>query len=191
MFKRTYWRWYTREELPYIEMVVISVDCTFKKVDDADYVAIHVYGVSGARFYLLARRHEQMGFRATKDAIRILWDEFKPSATLIEDKANGSAVIEELSREVPGVLAINPALTPEDLRRFIAEADRGKGSAEYIYIAHTDSKKITEMAPILNRAPRSTIKWNPENLGGIDRLVRYTGVTTRPATSVRGKSRPV
>ncbi len=89
-------------------MIVISVDCTFKKVDDADFVAIHVYGVCGARFYLLARRHEQMGFRATKDAIRILWDEFKPSATLIEDKANGSAVIEELSREVPGVLAINP-----------------------------------------------------------------------------------
>ena len=76
MFKRTYWRWYNREELPYIEMVVISVDCTFKKVDDADFVAIHVYGVCGARFYLLARRHEQMGFRATKDAIRILWDEF-------------------------------------------------------------------------------------------------------------------
>ena len=49
-----------------------------------------------------------MGFRATKDAIRILWDEFKPSATLIEDKANGSAVIEELGREVPGVIAINP-----------------------------------------------------------------------------------
>ena len=47
-------------------------------------------------------------FRATKDAVRMLWDEFKPSATLIEDKANGSAVIEELSREVPGVLAINP-----------------------------------------------------------------------------------
>jgi predicted phage terminase large subunit-like protein len=108
MFKRTFWRWYTREELPYIEMVVISVDCTFKRVDDADFVAIHVYGVCGARFYLLARRHEQMGFRATKDAIRILWDEFKPSATLIEDKANGSAVIEELSREVPGVIAINP-----------------------------------------------------------------------------------
>lgn len=108
MFKRSFWRWYTRAELPAAQMIVISVDCTFKKVDDADYVAIHVYAVVGPRFYLIARRHEQMGFKATKDAIRILWDEFKPSATLIEDKANGPAVIEALSVEVPGVIAINP-----------------------------------------------------------------------------------
>jgi len=108
MFKRSYWRRYAREELPALNMVVISADCTFKDVSSSDYVAIHVWGVVGARFYLLARKHEQMGFTATKRAIRVLWEEFHPSATLIEDKANGSAVIEELSREVPGVIAITP-----------------------------------------------------------------------------------
>ena len=108
MFKRSFFQRYTREELPRFDLVVISVDCTFKKTDDADFVAIHVYGVAGPRFYLLARRHEQMGFTATKQSIRLLWDQYRPVATLIEDKANGSAVIEELSREVPGVIAINP-----------------------------------------------------------------------------------
>jgi len=108
MFKRRYWRWYTRGELPALTIVVISVDCTFKAVSDSDYVAIHVWGVAGASFYLLDRQHERMGFSATKQAIRILWDRWKPSATLIEDKANGPAVIEELSREIPGVIAINP-----------------------------------------------------------------------------------
>ena len=108
MFKRTFWRWYTRAELPALDIVVISVDCTFKAVSDSDFVAIHVWGTAGSRFYLLARIHERMGFSATKQAIRNLWDEFKPSATLIEDKANGSAVIEALSSEVPGVIAINP-----------------------------------------------------------------------------------
>jgi predicted phage terminase large subunit-like protein len=108
MFKRQYWRRYTREELPALDMVIISVDCTFKAVSDSDYVAIHVYGFCGPRIYLLARRHDKMGFTATKASVRVLWDEFKPSATIIEDKANGSAVIEELGREVPGVIAINP-----------------------------------------------------------------------------------
>lgn len=108
MFKRHFWRRYTAEELPAIDVIVISVDCTFKDASESDYVAIHVYGFTGPRCYLLARKHDQMGFTATKQAIRILWDEFKPAATLIEDKANGSAVIEELSREIPGVLAINP-----------------------------------------------------------------------------------
>jgi predicted phage terminase large subunit-like protein len=108
MFKRTYFQRYRREELPACQFVVITVDCTFKKVDDADFVAIHVYAVVGPRYYMLARRHERMGFRATKDTVRMLWDQYKPVATLIEDKANGSAVIEALSAEVPGVIAINP-----------------------------------------------------------------------------------
>lgn len=108
MFKRSYWRWYMRAELPALHIIVISVDCTFKAVSDSDFVSIQVWGAVGPRFYLLARRHERMGFSATKQAIRILWDEWKPSATLIEDKANGPAVIEELSREIPGVIAINP-----------------------------------------------------------------------------------
>lgn len=108
MFKRSYFRRYMRAELQSLDIIVISVDCTFKKAEDSDFVALHVYGVAGTRYYLLDRIHEQMGFAATKQAIRNLWDQYKPSATLIEDKANGSAVIEELSPEVPAVLAINP-----------------------------------------------------------------------------------
>jgi predicted phage terminase large subunit-like protein len=108
LFKRSWWRRFTKEELPSIEMVVISVDATFKEAGDVDYVAIHVYGFSGPRCFLLARRHERMGFTATKHSIRVLYDEFRPSAILVEDKANGSAIIEELSREIPGVIAINP-----------------------------------------------------------------------------------
>ncbi len=108
MFKRVYWRRYTRDELPSIEVIIISVDASFKDKTTSDFVAIHVYGFVGPRCYLLARRHDQMGFTTTKETVRILWDEFRPAAVLIEDKANGTAVIEELSREIPGVIAINP-----------------------------------------------------------------------------------
>jgi predicted phage terminase large subunit-like protein len=108
LFKREWWRYYRPEELPGLDMIVISVDATFKEAIDVDFVAIHVYGFVGPRVYLLARRHQKMGFTATKDSIRILNAEFRPSAILIEDKANGPAIIEELGREIAGVIAITP-----------------------------------------------------------------------------------
>ena len=108
LFKRNWWRSYRKEELPALDFILISVDATFKEAGDVDYVAIHVYGFAGPRVFLLARRHDRMGFTATKDSIRILYAEFLPSAVLIEDKANGPAIIEELSREIMGVIAITP-----------------------------------------------------------------------------------
>jgi len=108
LFKRSWWRYYDKPELPELWMVIISVDASFKDKETSDYVAIHVYGFHGPRVYLLARRHDHLGFTATKDSIRVLYDEFRPSAVLIEDKANGTAIIEELSREIPGVVAITP-----------------------------------------------------------------------------------
>jgi predicted phage terminase large subunit-like protein len=108
LFKREWWRYYRPEELPGLDMTVITVDATFKDAKDSDFVAIHVYGFAGPRIYLLARRHQRMGFTATKESIRILYAQYLPSAVLIEDKANGSAVIEELQREISGVIAINP-----------------------------------------------------------------------------------
>jgi predicted phage terminase large subunit-like protein len=108
LFKRNWWRYYRPEELPALHMRVISVDATFKESGDVDFVAIHVYGFVGPRTYLLARRHQKMGFTATKESIRVLYAEFSPNAVLIEDKANGSAIIEELSREIAGVIAITP-----------------------------------------------------------------------------------
>lgn len=108
LFKREWWQYYRAEELPALDVIIISVDATFKEAKDADYVAIHVYGFVGPRIYLLARRHQKMGFIATKDSIRVLYAQFRPSAVLVEDKANGPAIIEELGREIPGVIAITP-----------------------------------------------------------------------------------
>src|SRR6202020_563688 len=87
LFKRDWWRYYRPEELPGLDMTIISVDATFKDTKDSDFVAIHVYGFAGPRIYLLARRHQQMGFTATKDSIRVLYAQYLPSAVLIEDKA--------------------------------------------------------------------------------------------------------
>jgi predicted phage terminase large subunit-like protein len=92
------------------DQVILSADCTFKGTDDSDYVVIQVWGLLGPDFYLLDQTREQMGFWKTCEEIvriRNAW----PNALgiLIEDKANGSAVIETLQKTIPGIIAVNPA----------------------------------------------------------------------------------
>lgn len=111
IFERKNWRFY--KELPGglagMDEIVISVDCTFKDLESSDYVAIQAWGRKAANEYLLRRMKERLNFSATVLAVRSMNALYPDAiATLIEDKANGSAVIETLNAEIPGVLAIQP-----------------------------------------------------------------------------------
>ena len=107
VFNRKHWQFY--KALPQIDEVVMSVDCSFKDLKTSDFVALHVWGVRGANKYLLYRVRARMGFSATVTAIRAAKALYPQTiAILVEDKANGSAVIETLRTEIPGVIAINP-----------------------------------------------------------------------------------
>lgn len=88
---------------------VQSWDCTFKDKDTSDYVAGHLWARHGADFYLRDRHHERMGIVETMKAIKAMtarWPAAK--AKLVEDKANGSAVIEMLEKQIPGMIGVNP-----------------------------------------------------------------------------------
>lgn len=89
--------------------IIGSWDATFKDTDDSDYVVGIVVGRIGADRYVLARKRERMGFSDTQRAIvqqRKDWPQMWE--ILIEDKANGSAIIETLSGLVTGIVAVNP-----------------------------------------------------------------------------------
>jgi predicted phage terminase large subunit-like protein len=107
IFARSDWKFWRAE--PEIDELILSVDCTFKDVESSDFVAIQAWGVKGANKYLLKRHKERLNFAATCVAVRAMKALFpRAIAVLIEDKANGSAVIETIAGEVAGVLAINP-----------------------------------------------------------------------------------
>jgi len=113
IFLRKDWKFY--KALPAdLDEVVMSVDCTFKDLQSSDYVAIQVWGRKGANHYLLHRVKEHLGFSATCSTVRTVRalanSKFKPAvnAVLVEDKANGSAVIETLSSEIGGIIPVSP-----------------------------------------------------------------------------------
>lgn len=107
MLKREWWRYY--EMAPPFASMLISVDATFKGEDDSDYVVVQVWGKVGANMYLVEQVRAKMNFPATLQTIRNISKKY-PEAhwKLVEDKANGSAIIATLQREIGGVVAINP-----------------------------------------------------------------------------------
>lgn len=113
IFKRDCWKYYKIVPALFDE-VVLSVDCTFKDLQSSDFVAMQAWGRIGANHYLLRRLKERLGFSATCQALRTfraaVCAEFKPAAiaVLVEDKANGTAVIETMTTEIGGVIAITP-----------------------------------------------------------------------------------
>lgn len=88
---------------------VQSWDCTFKDLSSSDYVVGQIWASIGGGFYLVDQLRAKMGFLATCQAIRDWRTKYPKARTiLIEDKANGSAVIEVLGKEFPGLLAVEP-----------------------------------------------------------------------------------
>ena len=98
------------EKLPTtFDMKIISVDAAFKDLATSDYVAIGAIGVKGRKRYVLNVVNQHLDAAATEAEIRRQRDVHRPvCAVLVEDKANGPAVVQRLKMNLPGVIAINP-----------------------------------------------------------------------------------
>jgi predicted phage terminase large subunit-like protein len=91
------------------DQVLVSVDAAFKGVDVSDYVVIQVWGRKGGEFFLLDMIRSKLTFTGTIEALKRVCRKWpRASAKLIEDKANGPAIIDTLKKEISGVIARNP-----------------------------------------------------------------------------------
>lgn len=86
-----------------------SWDFTFKDLDGNDFVCGGVFAWAGADVYLVYRIKERLDFPGSISAIRSLSAKY-PQATLklVEDKANGPAIIAMLKREIAGLVPVEP-----------------------------------------------------------------------------------
>ena len=89
--------------------IIQSWDMAFKDTKASDFVCGQVWGRWGTDVYLLDQVHARLGFVATVDAVRRLTAEWPQAAgKVVEEKANGAAVIDYLRREIPGFIPVNP-----------------------------------------------------------------------------------
>lgn len=107
IFKASWFQYY--KELPQFTRVTISVDCAFSDTEKSDFVCITVWGVNGANKYLLHLVNERLDFPATCREIANTKAMF-PHANriIVENKANGPAVISTLKSKISGIIPYNP-----------------------------------------------------------------------------------
>lgn len=118
VWKRPWWRFYDtllwsvdadgnyRVEC---DEMILSWDMAFKDTKGSDFVVGQVWARRGAQVFLLDQVHKRLSFTDTLTAFQAqakLW----PQATLklVEDKANGTAVIDTLKKRIPGIVPVNP-----------------------------------------------------------------------------------
>lgn len=101
LVRRQWWKRFSLQNTPNFGTQVISVDAAFKGDERNDFVAITVWGKAGNDYYLLDCLNRHLDFPGTLRAIRAMAQVHPQArAVLIEDKANGSAVIQTLQKEL-------------------------------------------------------------------------------------------
>lgn len=111
-----------------------SWDMAFKATDASDYVVGQRWAQVGARKFLMHQHRKRMTFSQTLATVK-MWADVGSGVTpyaqhvyerLVEDKANGTAVIDTLREEISGMLAINPTESKEARARAVTpEAEAG------------------------------------------------------------------
>jgi predicted phage terminase large subunit-like protein len=91
------------------DQVLQSWDCAFKDKITSDYVVGQVWAALKADRFLLDQKRDRLNMPATKAAVTTMTEKWPAAATkLIEDAANGPAVIAELQHDIAGLIAVSP-----------------------------------------------------------------------------------
>ena len=110
LFKLDNFKRYNEKSKPVqFDLMVGSWDMTFKDNKTNDFVVGQIWGRKGADFYLLDEFRGQWDFVKTLDIfVNVAKKYHRVNAWLVEDKANGSAIISTLKKYISGIKPITP-----------------------------------------------------------------------------------
>jgi len=108
LLRREWWQKYEYDDEMTWEHLIMSVDAAFKDYETSDFVVIQIWGKRGPNCYLVHQVRKHLNFQATMDNIVQLKALFGVKEILIEDKANGTAIIQVLRRKIEGIIPVEP-----------------------------------------------------------------------------------
>ena len=108
MLKKSWWKYYIK--LPgQLDLQMQSWDLSFKDSETSDRVAGQVWGAKDSNLYLIDQVKKRMNFPDTMRAIEEMTKKYpEAGGKLIEDKANGPAIISMLNTKIGGMIPIDP-----------------------------------------------------------------------------------
>lgn len=123
---------------------LISIDMSFKEADTSDFVVIQAWGKVGAEKYLLDQVRLRADFiTSTKTFEAFCRKHHDIGLKLVEEKANGAALISALKKKLSGLVPVNPkdskesraqAVSPEFESGSVFIPDPSKASWVHDYI---------------------------------------------------------
>lgn len=136
IFKDSGVRYYLPKDLPQkFDKVIHSWDMTFKDSEGTDYVVGQVWGKLGANTYLLHQVRDRLSFTDTQKAVKKMAADYPEGRhKLVEDKANGPAVMDSLKDIVSGLIPIEP----DGSKVARAHAMTAEWEAGNIWLPHPD-----------------------------------------------------
>jgi len=108
VFRRTWWQYW--DALPNkMDELLQSWDMSFGDTKSASYVVGQVWGRKGSDKYLIDQVRDRMDFVGAQNAVKTLsakWPDVR--LKLVEDKANGPAVVASLRKLISGLVPVTP-----------------------------------------------------------------------------------
>lgn len=110
IFKKEWLKFWLPKDLPSsFQGIVLSWDMTFKEGDSNDFVVGQAWGRKGGDFFLLDQVRGRWGFTETMEQFKALAARYPQAGRkLVEDKANGPAVIDSLKHHISGIVPVEP-----------------------------------------------------------------------------------
>ncbi|MGH7484519.1 MAG: phage terminase large subunit, partial [bacterium] len=97
IFRREWWQRFS--ETPKLSQIVQSWDTAFKTGAENDYSACTTWGQAENGYYLLHAWRGRVEFPDLKKKLAAFAREWEPRSILVEDKASGQSLIQELKRD--------------------------------------------------------------------------------------------
>lgn len=105
LIKEEWLRWYDTPPAVFVKKIIAG-DLTFKGNEDSDYVCFQCWGLTGdGNKYLLDIIRGQWSYKITKDMFEAFCAKNLVERKIIEDKANGPALISDFAGKIHGVVA--------------------------------------------------------------------------------------
>jgi len=112
IWKIEWWQYYAK--LPEVQPsnIIQSWDTAFKKGENNDYSVCSTWYQFDEDFYLVDITKERYEFPELKRMVKSLYEKYRPYKIIVEDKASGQSLIQELKRD--GALPVYPVKVDRD-----------------------------------------------------------------------------
>ena len=99
IFKKGFVQTFNPDYLPKFSRTVLTLDTAFKTKEENDYSVCLEIGEAEMGYYILGRWKEKASYPDLKFKVKTMADARRPTAVLIEDKASGQSLVQDLERE--------------------------------------------------------------------------------------------